>query len=137
MERFKLDLNENQFAFIENTYMIEDIKDYLEAEEPEALDENLKNLQKLKEFCIAPFRKPFKCVDLNEEFVAVSENTMLKTELEKTFAQLNLFDSQKASLTTQTEANLKTIKSLKVSMEEEKQRLKPPTYSSRYYSSYK
>jgi hypothetical protein len=118
--------------------MIEDIKDYLEAEEPEALDENLKNLLKLKEFCLDPFRKSFKCVDLNEEFVAVSENTMLKTELEKTFAQLTLFDTQKASLTTQTEANLKTIKSLKLSMEEEKQRLKPPTYSSsRYYSSYK
>ena len=93
MERFELDLKETQFAFIENTYMIEDIKDYLEAEEPEALDENLKNLQKLKEFCLDPFRKSFKCVDLNEEFVAVSENTMLKTELEKTFAQLTLFDT--------------------------------------------
>jgi hypothetical protein len=85
--------------------MIEGMKDFLEAEEPLALAENFNNLQKLKEFCLSPFRKPFKCVDLNDEFVAVSENTLLKTELEKTFAQLTLFDTQKASLTSQTEAN--------------------------------
>jgi hypothetical protein len=41
MERFNLHLKETQFAFIENTYMIEELKEILE---PEALAANLKNL---------------------------------------------------------------------------------------------
>ena len=95
LERFKLDLKEIQFAFIENTYMIEEMKEFLE---PKALAENLLNLQKLKEFCLSPFRKSFKCVDLNEEFVAMSENTFYRTEIENTLEKLALYDTQQASL---------------------------------------